>query len=344
VKLKIWSYSQSHRIDGKGQLVEKANSFFETAEVQGCSPDTVRSYVFFLIDFFRWLKLDWEHFKKLTQKDLQDWMGYLKDRKKLKPRSINQMLGCVRGFYYFCFRKMVPDAAGVLYPRSYYRGPRRSRSWGRRRVQRAHLELKVKVPFELLDPLKPKEIDRFIADLRRYRDLGIVLTMLLCGLRSQEVIKLRMEDVDFQENRMLVRGKGRRERMVPMPFALMQVLEKYLQMERPKNSAEYFFVPLQGKNIGKQLNRNTFRAFFWHHRKKLGLPLARPHQFRHAFASDLARAGVPLTTIQKLLGHSDPKTSLIYIHLFLDDIRAEYDRAMKRIAERYAAISEQPTS
>jgi site-specific recombinase XerD len=65
----------------------------------------------------------------------------------------------------------------------------------------------------------------------------------------------------------------------------------------------------------------------------------RPHQFRHAFASDLARVGVPLTTIQRLLGHADPKTSLIYIELFLEDIREEYNRAMGRISERYAALS-----
>jgi site-specific recombinase XerD len=124
-----------------------------------------------------------------------------------------------------------------------------------------------------------------------------------------------------------------------MPFALMQVYEKYLEIERPAANSDSFFVVLQGKNKGQKLNRHTFRAFFWYHRKKLGLHKARPHQFRHAFASDLARVGVPLTTIQRLLGHADPKTSMIYIELFLEDIREEYNRAMKRIAERYAALS-----
>jgi integrase/recombinase XerC len=191
----------------------------------------------------------------------------------------------------------------------------------------------------VVDPLKPVEVDQFIADLSRYRDLAIVLTMLVCGLRSQEVILLRMEDVNFHQSSLRVRGKGKRERLVPMPFALMQVYEKYLEIERSVVNSDAFFVVLQGKNKGQKLNRHTFRAFFWYHRKKLGLPKARPHQFRHAFASDLARVGVPLTTIQRLLGHADPKTSMIYIELFLDDIREEYNRAMKRIAERYAALS-----
>jgi site-specific recombinase XerD len=336
--MKIWSYSQSHRIDGKGKCVEQANRFFEVAEVQGLSMDTVRSYAFTLMAFFIFIENDYNRIKKLSQLDLQDWMTHLK-RRELKPRSINQMLVCVRGFYRFLYDKTVPHKAGVLYPLGHYKGARpsadRTFRGGRRQLK---LQLKVKVPSEIIKPLEPKEVDHFIADLSRYRDLGIVMTMLLCGLRSQEVILLRMEDVNFHQSSLRVRGKGKRERVVPMPFALMQIYEKYLEVERPNSGSESFFVVLQGKNKGQSLNRHTFRAFFWYHRKKLNLPKARPHQFRHAFATDLARVGVPLTTIQRLLGHADPKTSLIYINLFLEDIRAEYNRAMDRIAERYAAL------
>jgi site-specific recombinase XerD len=339
-KLKIWSYSQSHRIDGKGPLVDKANGYFEACEVHGLSPDTVRSYAFTLMAFFKWFKGDLEIFKKFNQKRLQDWMFELK-KQECKARSINQMLVCVRGFYRFCFGVAVPHAPGVLYPKGYYKAMTRHPFTNRYRPGKSLLELKVKVEKRVVDPLKPKEVDTFLSDLKRYRDLAVVLTMLLCGLRSQEVISILLEDVNFHQSSLLVRGKGKRERVVPLPFQLMQVFEKYLEFERPKDHSQHFFVSLQGKNYGNKLNRNTFRAFFWYHRKKLGLPKARPHQFRHAFASDLARVGVPLTTIQRLLGHADPKTSLIYIELFLEDIRLEYERAMKRIAERYAAISSQ---
>lgn len=336
--MKIWSYSQSHRIDGEGELVQKANRYFEAGEVHGLSPDTIRSYAFTLMAFFIWLESDWKTFENLDQKKLQDWMTHLKGV-ALKPRSTNQMLVCVRGFYRFTFGKPIPHAAGVLYPRPHYRGPRKNERGDPYTRRRIGLELKVKVPHEVTDPIRPGEIDQLLRHLNRYRDIAVTLTMLLCGLRSQEVILLRMEDINFHQSALRVRGKGKRERIVPLPFQLMQVYEKYLTVERPETSSNHFFVVLQGKRFGESLNRHTFRAFYWYYRKKLGLKKARPHQFRHAFASDMARAGVPLTTIQKLLGHSDPKTSLIYIELFFEDIRDEYEKAIQRIGERYAAFS-----
>ena len=70
--MKIWSYSQSHRIDGAGDLIDKANKYFEACEVHGNSPDSVRTYVFALMTFFRWFGSDLKKFEKFTQKDLQD--------------------------------------------------------------------------------------------------------------------------------------------------------------------------------------------------------------------------------------------------------------------------------
>ena len=336
--MKIWSYSQSHRIDGEGVLVERANKYFEAAEVHGCSPDSVRTYVFGLMTFFRWLESDWEMFENFNQKNLQDWMTALK-KKGFKPNTINQRLNCVRGFYKFCFGGPIPHAPGVLYPRGYTHVGHRKALYRTPYPQRKITELKVKVPKPVLDPLKPIEVDKFMSHLIRYRDVAIVLTMMTCGLRSQEVINLRMEDIDFHQSQMRVRGKGRKERIVPLCFQIMRAFEKYLVLERPKDSVNSFFVVLRGDGAGQKMNRESFRAFFRYHRNKSGVKKAHPHEFRHLFASDLARAGVSVAVIQELLGHAEIKTSEIYIDLFLDDVRAEYDKAMKRIGERYAALS-----
>lgn len=336
--MKIWSYSQSHRIDGEGPLVVKANKYFEAAEVQGCSPDSVRTYVFGLMTFFRWLGEDWHKFEKFNQKDLQDWMTFL-SQNGFKPNTVNQRLNCVRGFYRFCFAQPIPHAAGVIYPRGHTHVSGRRGLYRSPFPQRRITELKVKVPDKIMDPMRPVEVDKFMRNLLRYRDVAIVLTMLTCGLRSQEVISLRMEDVDFHQCQMRVRGKGRKERIVPLCFQIMRAFEKYLSLERPLKSADSFFVVLRGNDAGQTMNRESFRSFFRYHRKKTGVKKARPHEFRHLFASDLARAGVSIGVIQELLGHAELKTSQIYIDLFIDDIRAEYDKAMKRIEARYAALS-----
>ncbi|MEK6773291.1 MAG: site-specific integrase [Bdellovibrionota bacterium] len=310
----------------------------EACEVHNMSYATVGTYAYSLVTFFRWHGNDWEKFGKFNQKDLQDWMIFLK-KKDFNPHTINQRLCCVRAFYRFCFGKNIPHVAGVLYPKAYHKGPRKSQIVISRRERRSFLELKVKIPKKVMDPLKPSEIDRYLDGILRYRDFGIVLTMLLCGLRRQEVTYLRKEDVNFHQSCLKVRGKGKKERIVPMPFHLMQVFEKYLDVERPMKSSEYFFVILQGKKLGEQMSLSGIRSLFRKRRLRLNIPMARPHQFRHAFASDMARAGVPLTTIQRLMGHADPNTSMIYINLFMEDIKAEYDRAMVRIQERYAALS-----
>jgi len=239
----------------------------------------------------------------------------------------------------FCFDLPIPHAKGVLYPKGYYRGPRREGRLGLFFPKRKHLlELRVKVPKKVIDPLKPSEVDEFLKDIRRYRDLAIVLIMLFCGLRSQEALLLRVEDVDFIKCQVRVRGKGNKERIVPLPYQLMQLFDKYLTHER-QSSGDRFFVVLQGKNSGKSMTPSGLRSLFRYRSFVTQIARAKPHQFRHAFASDMARAGVPLTTIQRLLGHSDPSTSEIYIQLCLDDIRADYERAIKRIGNRYAAIA-----
>jgi site-specific recombinase XerD len=335
--MKIWNYSLSYRIDGEGELILKANSFLEKAEIHGLSSDTARAYAFALMAFFKYLEMDYSKLEKFTQENLQAWMG-LMNKSTLKPRSINHRLTVARAFYRFCFGKEVPHHPGVIYPHASYRSNRMSNQ-GRRSLYRPNISnLRVKVPYVVVAPLTPEEVDKFLRSIYRYRDLSITLTMLLCGLRSLEVLKLKVSDVNFQQSSLKVTGKGKRERILPMPLRLMQIFERYLQVERPDSTGDAFFVVLQGKKTGEPMSREGLRSIFRYHRGKTGLTEARAHKFRHTFASDMARSGVSLTTIQKLLGHSDPRISLIYIELFLDDIRAEYDQAMKRIEERYAAL------
>ena len=123
-----------------------------------------------------------------------------------------------------------------------------------------------------------------------------------------------------------------------MSEPLIEVLEKYLAMERPSHAAESLFVVFQGKRVGQALSYPGIRSLFRYRRMLTQIERAKPHQFRHTFASDMARAGVPITSLQKLLGHAEMRTCEIYIHLNIDDVRSDYDRAMKRIGERYAEI------
>lgn len=335
--MKVIRFHSSFRLQGDQPWIAKANEFFQIQEARALSNQSIRAYAFDLLTFFRWLehnKVIWD--QNFSQKHLQDWMMALVVTHQ--PRSTNRMLVCVRVFYRFCFDNDVPHAPGAIYPRGYYKHRREGRLGLFLGPRRHSINLRVQVPKTIATPLSPEEVDGFLDHIRRYRDLGIMLTMLFCGLRSQEVIGLRLEDVDFNQQQIKVRGKGRRERMVPMPTPLIKVFEKYLEMERPQNTSAAFFVVFQGKRAGCAMAYPGIWSLFRYRRMLTHIDRAKPHQFRHTFASDMARAGVPISSLQKLMGHAEMKTCEIYIHLNIDDVRSDYNKAIKRIEERYAAL------
>ena len=317
------------------------NRFLEITVARGMSMMTARSYAYDLMKFFRWAQnIKGFSFKKMTQANLQDWM-LAQVKEGAKPRSINRRLVCVRVFYKFCAGVDMPRGAGVITPARYYKGTPLDRRLGLFRMKNSTTrQLKVKVPRTTIKPLIPKEVDKFMGGIHRYRDLAIVLTMLFCGLRSNEVIEMRQEDIDYENGRLQVRGKGKKERCIPVPLKLLRIYEQYNFFERPPDAESlHFFVVLQGKRRGLPMKPAGLRSLFRYQAGKIGLKMISAHKFRHLFASDLVRAGVSLAVLQKLLGHSDIQTSEIYIELLMEDIEAEYKKATKVREERYAEIS-----
>jgi integrase len=176
----------------------------------------------------------------------------------------------------------------------------------------------------------------FLRSLARYRDLAIVHLMLLCGLRSREVLELELADVVFGDSQLRVRGKGGRDRALPLPELLARLLRQYLQMERPRQCTEpRLFVVLQGRRRGEPMTAAGLRSLFRHRRRRPLLAIANAHRFRHTFGSDMARAGVRLPILQRMMGHADMKTTLGYIELSLVDVAEEYRRAIDKLESRY---------
>jgi integrase len=194
----------------------------------------------------------------------------------------------------------------------------------------------VKIPRRVVEPLTADEVRAFLRSLRRYRDLAIVHLMLLCGLRSHEVLTLGVSDVDFEERRVRICGKGDKERVLPLPAILVTSLGDYLRLERPVAcSTQRLFVVLQGPQRGRTMTPPGLRSLFRHRRGKPILRRANAHRFRHTFGADMARAGVRLPILQRMMGHAHGKTTLQYIHLSMADIADEYRRAIAEIEKRY---------
>ena len=156
--------------------------------------------------------------------------------------------------------------------------------------------------------------------------------MLLNGLRSREVLAMKLEDLLFSEAQLRVYGKGARVRLLPLPPETIRLLQCYLKSERPLTNAPQVFVSLKGRARGAAMTSAGLRSLFRHHRTTSGVPPANPHRFRHTFGSDMIRAGVSLPALMRLRGHAHIQTTLRYIQLTPQDVFAEYTRAVAQIA------------
>lgn len=316
--------------------VADANAFLEMLAIRGLSLATLRAYAFDLLLLYRWLERSQ---LKLTALDPSKLLGFIEDQRRsgAQPNSINRRLTTSEQLFGFVTGRPLNLSHGMS-PAPHYRGRGRDHDLGLHLLRRvARRKLRVKTALKVVEPLTTDQVAALLGSLRRYRDLAIVYLMLLCGLRSGEVLAIRLPDVDAQERRLRVRGKGNRERVLPLADALLRVLSDYMRLERPRNAAtDRLFVVLQGRRRGAPMTAAGLRTLFRHRRRaRKGLANANAHRLRHTFGADMARSGVRLPILQRMMGHADGKTTLRYVNLSMTDIAAEYARAIASIERRY---------
>lgn len=322
-------------LDEQGHGIAEANTFLDALALRGLSPFTLRAYAFDLLAFYRWSRGPGRPLAQLTAATLVDFVAEQR-RTSAAPRSINRRLSTIRLLYRFHFGEPIAGNR-ISLPAPHYKGPGRDHDLGLHVLaKRSRLQLRVKEPRLLIEPLTVEQVRAFFAKLKRYRDLAIVHLMLLCGLRTCEVLRVELRDIDFHDHRLRIRGKGGRERAIPLPPSLEVALQQYLQVERPSRcTLPHVFVILQGRRRGSPMTAAGIRSLFRHRRQVALLASAHAHRFRHTFGTDMARAGVRLPVLQKMMGHADAKTTLQYIQLSMADVAAEYLRAITQLDARY---------
>ena len=335
-KIRLIADKNSYRLTGEGADIEIANRLLRALTLRGLSTHTVRSYGFDLVTIFRWMDLTERKLKPLTDADLMELLAAQREAKSA-AKTINRRLLVCRILYRYAFDKEIPSAPGVSRPARYYMGQGYDPYLGIFSVRRAgKLKLSVKDDSKVVEPLTAAQVNELLRLTTRYRDTLIVLLMLLCGLRSREVLSLRLFNMDLRERSIRIMGKGRKERILPLPDPVIALTEKYLRHERPSGSAsDALFVVLQGSRRGSPMTPAGLRSLFRIRRRRDELQKANAHRLRHTFGANMAHAGVKLPVLQKMMGHAHPKTTLTYIQLSVADIREEYDRAMERIQARY---------
>jgi integrase/recombinase XerD len=186
---------------------------------------------------------------------------------------------------------------------------------------------------EVEQMLKPPEHDD---KLLRVRDRAILEVLYAGGLRVSEVIGIRLEDLKLDLGYVLVRGKGDKERIVPLGKMSQRTLTSYLLEVRPKllvtRSSKALFVGRAGKPLTRQRVWQVVRGA-----APAGARKASPHMLRHSCATHMVENGADLRTVQTLLGHADISTTQVYTHVALDRLKSVYSKHHPRAQRKQDA-------
>jgi integrase/recombinase XerD len=179
--------------------------------------------------------------------------------------------------------------------------------------------------------LTAEEIGRFLSQLTatRFRDRALVYLMWSAGLRINEGLSLKLEDIDWAQAMLTVRSpKNRRPRRIPVGRDALAMLSNYVRRERPKTlEHDFVFVCLGRRNYGKPMSYKAWIYICEQARQKANLPQVHAHAFRHTAATDLAEGGMSLEALMKQLGHAHLDTVMVYTQVRNTRLAREFRQA-----------------
>ena len=295
---------------------------------RGASVYTQRNYAQALKEFFGWHCNErksppvWE---KLQRDDFRSHLRFL-GRSKLSRAATSLRFSALRTFYKFLMRQGVVETLPIKnlsLPKPEKRLPKF--------MTIPQMAALLKAPKELFDSQKEKKgAGRPVSWEVCLRDIAVLETIYSCGLRVSELCGLRAEDLDRAEKIVRVRGKGKKERLVPIGDPALAAIQIYWDnLSNPPAGAQPVFrtdtakaAPLTPLQLSRRLKNYL---------KQAGLdPHLTPHKLRHSYATHLLDAGADLRSVQELLGHAHLITTQVYTHVTTERLKKAYDAAHPR--------------
>jgi integrase/recombinase XerC len=321
--------SPAELLAAKPQILDKWISKFlaHLATDRGASVYTQRNYQQALTEFLRWHLEErksppvWE---KLQRDDFRSFVRFL-GRNNLSRAAVQLRFSALRTFYKFLIRHGASESSPIKnlsLPKLEKRLPKF--------LTKQQMEALLIAPFELLKIQKEKKAGRPVSQIAALRDVAVLETIYSCGLRVSELCGLRVDDVDWSEQIVRVRGKGKKERLVPIGRpALMAIQDYWNTFKQPPGGVSPIFfaetkkrAPLAPVQLARRLKQFLAIA---------GLdPGLTPHKLRHSYATHLLDAGADLRSVQELLGHAHLVSTQVYTHVTTERLKKAYDAAHPR--------------
>lgn len=247
------------------------------------------------------------YFKNKSIKDIDNFnlKEYIKSL-NMNEKSISRTISCLKSFYKFLIIEKIVKinpTDGLYMPK-----------------------VKKSLPNVLSIDDVTRLLDVKLDDDFSYRNKAMLELMYATGLRVSELVELKLNDIDFNDDIIRIMGKGSKERIIPIGDFAKEYLLKYINNHRGNMlkgmNTDYVFL----NNHGKKMTRQGFFKIIKKLAKDAGINTEiSPHTLRHSFASHLLKYGADLRTIQELLGHSDISTTQVYTHIANEELRKNYD-------------------
>ena len=221
---------------------------------------------------------------------ITDFLSFLSSMRTYKPKTFHRVISTLSSFYRFLYTQGAVVANPLI-------------GIDRPRIKQQEVKY-----------LKHSQVLRLIDSIPDERDKLIIRTIYATGVRVSELCNINIEDIDFEEHTIRIRGKGDKIRIVFVDDDTLESIRKFIgnQIIGP------LFVGQQGKNISPRAIQHIFR-----HYAPVGIT---PHKIRHSYASELYRRSKNLRVVQENLGHTSIKTTEIYLHTDIDERRQVYQQ------------------
>lgn len=248
-----------------------------------------------------------DDFSAVSRQELVDYLARLRTERRLAPRSLARKLSSLRGLHRF----LVREGLSAQDPTADLDGPQPARHL-------PHVLTAEQCRVLLLAP------DR--ATPRGLRDAAMLALMYAAGLRVSELVGLKLENLDFRQGLVRVRGKGSKTRLVPVAQPALELVALYLDHAREKFVVDPSEPGVFLTSRGRPMSRVNFWGLLKRYLAQAGLPPeTSPHTLRHSFATHLLQGGADLRAIQEMLGHASLSTTEIYTHVSPEHLRETFE-------------------
>lgn len=249
------------------------------------------------------VKFELNNLLKVTYPIIREWIINLSE-KELSPLSINRKISSLSKYYDFLIK--INDL----------------KSSPLKNHKRLKVQKKLIIPFSEDEVLKV--VDVFSKNFEGKRNLLIVDMLYSTGVRRDELINIKINDVLLDENLVKVLGKRNKERLVPLVLNLKSRIKDYLKFRNEiKSSSSNFFITTKGKKIGPSLVYRVVKNYFSKVSTKVKTS---PHVLRHSFATHMLNNGADINSIKEIMGHSSLASTQIYTKIKLPKIINDYKK------------------